>query len=191
VLGIRLDQGLAIGKGDALTLLGSFFFACQIVLLDRLGKQVDSAHLTVPAFVVTGLLSLLLAGVGSMILGAGLEGWLSWTVGMLRQGPVLRDVLLLTVLSTVLAFHWMNVYQPRVTAGRAALIYFLEPLFGSGFSIAWGHDPLSARLAVGGLLILGGNVLVELPVWCGAGKPKSKAGEDASPPASGSSDAFP
>jgi drug/metabolite transporter (DMT)-like permease len=73
--------------------------------------------------------------------------------------------LLLTVLSTVMAFHWMNVYQPRIPASRAALIYLLEPVFGSFFSICMGLDPLSSNLVIGGGLILGGNFLVELPAW--------------------------
>jgi drug/metabolite transporter (DMT)-like permease len=63
------------------------------------------------------------------------------------------------------AFHWMNVYQPRVSAGRAALIYLLEPVFAAAFSVAWGYDALTARLFLGGSLILGGNLLIEIPYW--------------------------
>ena len=39
------------------------------------------------------------------------------------------------LLPTVLSFHWMNTYQPRVTAVRAALIYLLEPVFAAGFAV--------------------------------------------------------
>ena len=59
----------------------------------------------------------------------------------------------------------MTTYQPRVSATRAALIYLLEPVFGSLFSLAWGHDELTARLVIGGALILGGNLIVEVPGW--------------------------
>ena len=59
----------------------------------------------------------------------------------------------------------MTTYQPHVTATRAALIYLLEPVFGSLLSVLWGHDEPSVRLLLGGGLILGGNLLVELPGW--------------------------
>ena len=61
--------------------------------------------------------------------------WLTATVEVLRRPAVLRDVLLLTALPTVLSFHWMSAYQPRVSATRAALIYLLEPVFASFFSL--------------------------------------------------------
>jgi drug/metabolite transporter (DMT)-like permease len=72
---------------------------------------------------------------------------------------------MLTVFCSVLAFHWMMTYQPRVAAARAALIYLLEPVFASCFSILWGLDDLTLRLLLGGGLIMGGNLLVELPGW--------------------------
>jgi drug/metabolite transporter (DMT)-like permease len=78
---------------------------------------------------------------------------------------VVRDVLLLTLLSTILATHLMNTYQPRVPASRAALIYLLEPVFAAALSVAVGHDAVTGRLLLGGALILGGNALVELPLW--------------------------
>jgi drug/metabolite transporter (DMT)-like permease len=71
----------------------------------------------------------------------------------------------LTVLSTVCATLWMSTYQPQLSAARASLIYFLEPVFATAFSIAFGFDTLSVQLFLGGVLILTGNLLVELPLW--------------------------
>ena len=85
-------------------------------------------------------------------------------VTVLRDAA-LSEMLMRKVIPTVLAFHWMNVYQPRVSASRAALIYLLEPVFAALFSLAWGHDRVSLPLVAGGGLILGGNLLVELPGW--------------------------
>ena len=84
---------------------------------------------------------------------------------MLQQPVIWHDLGLLTVLCTVLPFHWFNVYQPHVAASRAALIYLLEPVFASVFSLLWGHDSLAFPLIVGGSMILAGNALVEVPVW--------------------------
>ncbi len=122
------------------------------------------AHFTAGLLTATG--GLALAGAVPLAAGgAGLAPWLEWTAWMLSRPAVLRDVLLLTVLSTLLAMHLMNVYQPYVPASRAGLIYLLEPVFASLFSLALGHDALTLRLVLGGGLILGGNLLVELPRW--------------------------
>src|SRR5262249_17045671 len=89
----------------------------------------------------------------------------SWMSSMLHNPFILRDIAVLTVFSSVLAVYWMNTYQPHVPASRAALIYLLEPVFASILSVLWGHDALTDRLFLGGGLILGGNLLVELPAW--------------------------
>jgi len=164
VLGVQLDEGIRLGWGDTLTLGGSLFFALQIVLLDRLGRTVHSAHVTVALMALCGLLSLLMTLVLAARSEAGLVAWLHWLGEMLGNPLMLLDLLVLTVFATVLAFHWMNTYQPQVGASRAALIYFLEPVFASIFSVAWGHDSVSLRLVSGGILIMMGNLLVEVPL---------------------------
>jgi len=162
ILGLTDLEGGGWGKGEALTVVASLIFAVEILVLDRLGRTVQSAHLTVPFLATTGLLAAIWTVVcaGS---GAGLEVWWTWTVSMLENGAVLRDMLLLAIFPTVLAFHWMNVYQPRVSATRAALVYLLEPVFATVFSILLGRDELTVWLVLGGGLILGGNLVVELP----------------------------
>ena len=154
------------GQGELVTAVASLVFAVEILLLDRLGRTVRPERLTVPFFAAAAFLALPCAAVFAWSKGH-VADWLTWTAAMLEDGAVLRDIALLTLLSTVLAFYWMNVYQPRITAWRAALIYLLEPVFGTAFSIAWGHDSLTLRLVAGGGLILMGNAVVELPGWLG------------------------
>lgn len=145
--------------GEVLGLLCSACFGVQIILLDRLGRTVNPAHMTVGLLTIAGIPCLVLA----MFLGDGPGAWLDWLVSMLRQPAISANIAVQTVFSTVLAFQWMNTYQPRVSATRAGLIYFLEPVFGSLFSVIWGHDQITFHLLLGGALILGGNLLVELP----------------------------
>jgi drug/metabolite transporter (DMT)-like permease len=59
----------------------------------------------------------------------------------------------------------MNTYQPQVSPSRAALIYLLEPVFSSVFSVWLGYDQVTVPLLLGGGLILAGNLLVEVPGW--------------------------
>jgi drug/metabolite transporter (DMT)-like permease len=164
VLGIQTGDSWGLGFGDGLTVLSSLAFAWFILLLDRLGRGVNAAHLTLVLIAVTGLPTVVLA-VGVAAWQGQLLAWLGWLGEVLGQPAVAGDVLLLTLLSTILATHLMSAYQPRVPASRAALIYLLEPVFAAGLSVAVGHDSVSGRLLLGGALILGGNALVELPLW--------------------------
>jgi drug/metabolite transporter (DMT)-like permease len=162
-------------RGDRLNVLASVFFAVVIVLVDRLGRHTRPGHLTGGFFAGMGLPALVLATAAAAG-GPGLGPWLAWASAMLQDPAVLTVVGLLTVLCTVLTFHWMTVYQPRVAASRAALIYLLEPVFAALFSTAAGQDGLTRRLLVGGGLILGGNLLAELPGWLQARDQRRAAG---------------
>jgi drug/metabolite transporter (DMT)-like permease len=158
------DGSWSMRFGDSLTVLSSFAFAFFILLLDRLGRTVNPSHLTLVLIAVTGLPPLFLA-VGVAAWQGKLIDWLTWLLEILQKPDVARDVLLLTLLSTILATHLMSTYQPRVSASRAALIYLLEPVFAAVVSVKVGHDSVTGRLLLGGALILSGNALVELPLW--------------------------
>jgi drug/metabolite transporter (DMT)-like permease len=180
VLSLDLNEKWSIGTGESLTLVSTLLFAGQILLLDRLGRRARSAYFTV-GFLGAGMI----VGVsGTLILaitGPGLSSWVAATARTVTQLDVIRDMVVLVVFSMVLGFHWMNTYQPRVSAGRAALIYFLEPLFASAFSLAWRYDDWSWRLALGGVLILGGNLLVEVPHWLRPPLPSPSERSESSP----------
>jgi drug/metabolite transporter (DMT)-like permease len=165
---VRGDWNL--GKGESLTLIASLLFTGQVLLLDRLGQRFEPAHLSAGFLAASAVFgaagALLLAAVGP-----GLRIWGGWTADMLSRPEVLGDVACLVLLPTVLAFHWMNSYQPLVPPGRAALIYLLEPVFSSVFSVWWGYDQLTEALFAGGALIVVGNLLVEVPRWLTFGTP--------------------
>jgi drug/metabolite transporter (DMT)-like permease len=170
VLGIQTSLKLTFGWGEMLTFISTWFFALMIVLLDRLGRGVESAHFTVAFLAGTGIPALLINGV--ILVGSSETApWINWTTTMLSNPLIWRDLVLLTLLCTVLPFHWFNVYQPRVAASRAAVIYLLEPVFASVISMVWGHDLINVRLILGGGLILAGNALVEVPAWFRTFKP--------------------
>jgi drug/metabolite transporter (DMT)-like permease len=157
-------EGSGLKFGDWLTLLASVAFAGQVLILDRLGRYARPGHLTAGFFAGPGLLSLALA-VWVAALGPGVTKWWDWTAGTLRDPVVQQNIVRLTILPTVLGFYWMNLYQPRVSASRAALIYLLEPIFAAIYSVWNGHDVVTPSLLLGGGLILTGNALAEGPNW--------------------------
>ena len=97
--------------------------------------------------------------------GANLGAWWSWLWDEGFRWPSVWRLAVLTVFSTVLGFHLMNAYQPRVPALRAALVYLLEPVFAAALSVMFQYESLSLGLVLGGALILLGNLVAELPGW--------------------------
>lgn len=165
ILGIEPAAGWTLGHGEAVTLLSSFVFSILIVSLDRVGKRFPSGHLTAGYMVGTWLPATVVA----LVLAAqdpGLYSWHDEVRKVMVRPAVARDVVLLSVFCSFLANYFFTVYQPRLTAARAALIYLLEPVFAACFSMSIGHDHLTGRLALGGGFILVGNLVVEMPkLW--------------------------
>jgi len=163
-LGIDTSQGFSLGQGEVLTATSSLVFAMVILGLDRAGRRVRSEQFALPLIAIGGLPGLPLAA-GISAYQSGLDAWIDWLGTMLSDPSLLRDVVLLTLFSTVIGTYLLTTFQPRVPASRAALIYLLEPLFAAVISVLMGHDQVTLRLLVGGLLILGGNVLAAAPAW--------------------------
>jgi drug/metabolite transporter (DMT)-like permease len=164
----RFDfQAMRFGRGELETLLSSVFFMMQILLLDRKEFAANRAlPVTLVMFVVQAVLfsGMSVATAPSL---AGLAG--PWT-----SGPWLTFTLLLTLFCTLGAYTLMNMWQPKITATEAGLIYCVEPLFASVLALflpalfsAWGgfdypNERLTWHLLVGGGLITLANVLIQL-----------------------------
>jgi drug/metabolite transporter (DMT)-like permease len=52
--------------------------------------------------------------------------------------------------------------QAHLTPTRTAIIMSMEPVFAAFFAVLAGGEALTARLAVGGLLVLSAMLIVEL-----------------------------
>src|SRR5207249_3699519 len=118
ILSIRPEESWLPRGGETWLMLATLLYALDIVLLDRWGRAHPSAHFTVAAMVSNlGLSVTLVLGVAAT--GPGLAAWGAWITEALWRPDWIFSLVLLAVLPTVLAFHWMNVYQPRVPAARA------------------------------------------------------------------------
>jgi drug/metabolite transporter (DMT)-like permease len=164
----RLDwHDLKLGRGELETLIASVFFMGQILWLARPEFAGNRAlPVTVVMFgveaVVAGAMAAGLAPPGANLLALGTNGpWLGFT-------------LVLTVLCTLGSFTLMNVWQPRLTATEAGLLYCTEPVFTALLALflpAWfsrwsgfdyPNEITSLSLLVGGGLITAANVLIQL-----------------------------
>ena len=184
--GVRWDE-FGLGRGEIETLLAACFFAGQILWLERPAYR-DNRGLavTLAMFVLMALVFLIVS-----VLAAFAQGAPGMTVFVpFRSGAWLLLTGMLTLFCTFGAFTLMNLWQRWVSSTEAGLIYTLEPVFTailalflpSAFSalagIAYENEQVTWRMLVGGMLILGANVLVQL-------SPPAPVGSVAAAPASG------
>lgn len=138
---VSLSGGLSIGKGDALTLLGGLFYACQIVAIAKFAGNRDPILLTIVQF--------------------GTAAILSWIVGLSTEtfsftgipAEAWGGLLFLAVCATTVALLLQNVGQKYTNPSSAAVILSLESVFGVLFAVLFAGEQLTGRLIVGFALI--------------------------------------
>ena len=168
--------------GDTLTLVAVIFFSFQIVLLDTLGKRMDTLLVTPSMFATAATLAI----VTFLLLSGGAESSpTSDSVAQSQQNatwwklatgpPFLSLVAVLSVFSSLIAFAWMNKYQPRITATQAAVVYTLEPLFALVWAlflpailaplinVDYANEQVSSELFIGGGLLVVANLVAMFP----------------------------
>lgn len=138
---VSLNGDFSIGRGDALTLLGGFFYAVHMVAVAKLGKGEDSVLFTIMQF-------------GSAALA-------SWVVALVFEGlptalpptTTIFGVLYLAVFATTVALLLQNIGQQGTDPSAAAILLSLESVFGVLFSVLLYGEELTPRLVFGFVLI--------------------------------------
>lgn len=148
VVGVALlslgdDLSLALGLGDALSLLSGVFFATQIVFVDRFTRSHDMMTISVVQLVVMGLtcfaFSLALGEKAPDVAALPPSFW--WSLAYL--------VLLSSCFATVV----QNLGQAVVPPAQSALLLSLESVFAVIASVLFANEQLTVRLCVGFALI--------------------------------------
>jgi drug/metabolite transporter (DMT)-like permease len=143
--------GLRIGAGEAWTLLGAVVYALQIVAVARWAPRADALLLTGVQAGVIALTLLPFAGRAPAQLAA-LDGSDAWRFAYLAlAGSVIAPLL-------------QVVAQRALSAGRIALLFALEPVFGLAFALTLGSERFAPGWWIGALLILCGVLRTE---WSG------------------------
>lgn len=164
----RFDwAALRFGRGEAETLIASLFFMGQILWLE---KKVFSGNRVMPVTIIMFAVEALVF----LALSAGTAPHLDSLVATFRSVPWVGLTAMLTLFSTIGSYLIMNTFQPRITATEAGLIYCIEPIFGSLLALflpalfsVWAgidypNETATANLLVGGGLITGANLLIQL-----------------------------
>jgi drug/metabolite transporter (DMT)-like permease len=136
--------------GEIITIFASVLFTGQILSVDHFGQKSDPVRLTLVMFLTTAVLSisigLALSGTQlyhPQILRAALFRWDFW-----------RAMVVLVLLSSLVTNHLMNRFQPLVSPATASVIYCLEPVFATAFSLALGTERLALPILAGGAAVL-------------------------------------
>lgn len=159
-------RGFAVGVGEAQTLVAAAIYALHIIALGRWSTARTAVGLaTVQALVIAAI-----------ALTAALPGGITWP-----QGPgQWVSMVYMALIAGAFALWAQTWAQAHLSATQAAIVMSLEPVFAALFAVLFGGESLTARMLLGGALVLAATYLVELA----PGRSQSAASpDDAEPPA--------
>lgn len=140
--------GLAMGAGEALTLLSAVVYALHIVLVGRFAQHLDTLAFT----------TLQMLGITVMVGALAIPGGVPLPTSVGTWGAILYTALVASI-AVLFLQSWAQRY---VAAAATAVVMALEPIFATLFAIGFGGESLTLRLLLGGALILGAILLSTL-----------------------------
>lgn len=138
---VSLTRDLTMGLGDALTLVGGFFFAAHIVVVAKFGKDKDMFVVTTLQFAYCALY----AGITSLILRPQMD--------LVVSSNLWVALAYLAVACTAVALLLQNIGQKYTHPSSASLILSLESVFGVVFSVLFYDEKLTLQIIIGFILI--------------------------------------
>lgn len=145
---VSLTEGLNMRMGDALTLLGGFFYAVHMVMVAKLGHDKDPVLISILQF--------------------GYAAIFAWAVALLLEprpgaftGADVGAILFLSLGCTAFALLLQNIGQKYTHPAAASIILSLESVFGVFFSVLLYGEELTGRLILGFILIFAAILISE------------------------------
>ena len=145
-----MAESFSLGNGDLLTMVCALFFAFHILVIDHYSPLVNGVKLSCLQFFVSGILSIICM---FLFESPALSNILQAAPSILYSG----------VLSCGVAYTLQIVGQKHTDPTVASIIMCLESVFAvlSGWLIL--HEVLSAREAIGCVLMFTAIILTQLP----------------------------
>ncbi|MEH7416824.1 DMT family transporter [Neobacillus drentensis] len=146
-----MSEEITVNIGDVYTLICAFFYAGSIVYL---GYSTSTTEFSVVAFMLAAVQTM-----GGFLFYLFVEhGHLSdinWSVAIV-------PLLYMGIICSFMGQTLQVLAQKHTSATSAGLIMMLESVFGSIFSIAFGFEPITLKLIVGGMIIMLSIILMEV-----------------------------
>ena len=147
-LGVLSLRGLSVGVGEALTLAAAALYALHIIGLGRFSTAGSATGLaTVQAFVITVI-------TGAAAIPGGIT--------LPDTGSQWASLLYMALVAGAVALWAQTWAQSHLPATRAAIVMTMEPVFAAFFAVLLGGESLTARMLIGGALVLAAMYVVEL-----------------------------
>jgi len=141
-------HGFSIGLGEGLTLLCAVLFALHIVGLGEWSTRYDSYALAIVQLSTVGVLCVIAGAPGGLTAPPDRAAW--------------SAVLITALFATAFAFVVQTWAQTVLSPTRTAVVMTMEPVFAGLFGVLVAGDDLTARIIIGGALVLAAMYLVEL-----------------------------
>ncbi len=146
---------LSWGWGEIVTVISAFFFALHIIFTQNLTQKLDPIGLSLTSFAAVSVGALLIMVFSS-------REALEMIPAVLSTKGVLLPLFLLGLGGSFFCLIALNMYQRHMHPVQAAIIYAFEPVWATVFGLSLGLVPWTWWILIGGGVLLGGNLLVEL-----------------------------
>lgn len=146
IIGTKFDAGV---RGVLLALLSAVFYSIYILISSRVVKE--GQGISSSAFIMLG--------------AAAVYGIISMRVGfeLPKQASGFAAVILITLVSTVIAFWSFLTGMEKTGPAVASLVSTLEPVVTVVASVIILSEPLTINLVVGGILVFSSLIVTVLP----------------------------
>ncbi|GAA4108404.1 DMT family transporter [Nocardioides fonticola] len=146
-LGVLTLDGFSVGYGEAITLVAAMLYALHIVGLGAWSNASDALGMSIVQIIVIAVVCLIASVPDGIVLPPTTGDWLSVVYMALVAGAL-----------ALVAQTWAQSHLP---ATRSAIIMSMEPVFAAGFAVALGGESATARMLLGGLMVLTAMIVVE------------------------------
>ena len=147
-LGVLTLNGFSVGYGEAITLVAAILYALHIVGLGAWAGAREAMGMTIVQLVVITVVCFVATVPDGIVLPSTTRDWLS--------------VVYMAVFAGALALAGQTWAQAHLPPTRAAIIMSMEPVFAAFFAVLLGGESMTARMALGGLMVLTAMLVVEL-----------------------------
>ncbi len=166
---IALRGSMSLGKGELLCMLAAFFFACGIIITDRVSNKSDALSLGI---IYVGMLGLM-----ALISAFFIEG----DVHLPQTGHQWLLLLGLAVICTGFGFTIQPVAQSKISVETAGVLFALNPLTAAVLGWLVRGEALGVKGIIGaGLIILSIVMMNILPSRIGHASKVTCSGSDIS-----------
>lgn len=147
-LGVLTLQGLAIGYGEAITLVAALLYALHIVGLGAWSRPEEALGMSILQLIVIAVICLVATVPDGIVLPDTTRDWLS--------------VLYMAAFAGALALVAQTWAQAHLPPTRTAIIMSMEPVFAALFAVWLGGESAGLRMLLGGAMVLSAMLLVEV-----------------------------